>query len=190
MWPAIILRPYASRYSPVPATDTSDNESANSNEVTATPDIPAGPIPIDFDLFDVTSYGGSAQDKTGTVEILDEGTTLRLTGNLWKKISYPYQITPNTVIEFDFSSTARGEIHGIGFDTDNGISSNRTFELYGTQTWGIQNYRLYPDVTHYTIPVGQFYTGSFPYLFFTMDHDVRNPTGESTFSNITIYESG
>ena len=96
-------------------------------------------------------------------------------------------------IEFDFRSDARGEVHGIGFDTDNRISSNRTFQLFGSQTWGIQDYRTYlleEDWVHYEIPIGQFYTGSFPHLFFSMDHDVRNPTGQSTFRNITIYESG
>ena len=146
---------------------------------------------VDFTVNPVLSYGGS-QDGTGTVEILDAGATLRLTGNLWKKIAYPYEITPNTMLEFDFSSSTRGEIHGIGFDTDNTISSNRTFELYGSQTWGLQDFRTYvsPDVAHYVIPVGQFYTGSFASLVFANDHDVRSPTGESTYTNITIYESG
>ena len=42
------------------------------------------------------------------------------------------------------------------------ISSDRTFQLFGSQTWGIQDYATYvsPGVTHYTIPVGTFYTGT------------------------------
>ena len=82
--------------------------------------------------------------------------------------------------------------HGIGFDTDDAITKGRTFQLFGSQKWGLQNFRTYvsPDVVHYAIPVGQFYTGSVVNLFFANDHDVSNPTGESTFSNVTIYESG
>ncbi len=177
-------------YYVVTATDTSGNESANSNEVEATPVATAGPEPIDFDLFEIESYGGT-QDRTGTVEILHDGATLSLTGNLWKKISFPYEVTHNTVIEFDFSSNARGEVHGIGFDTNNSISQGYTFQVYGSQRWGIQDYRNYepPGVVHYKIPIGAFYTGSFPYLFFAMDHDVSGPTGQSTFSNVKIYEA-
>jgi hypothetical protein len=36
--------------------------------------------------------------------------------------------------------------------------------------------------------VGNFYTGDMQYLFFAMDHDVSNPTGNSVFSNIKVYE--
>jgi hypothetical protein len=175
----------------VTATDTSDNESGYSDQATATPSTTTGPAAIDFLVSPVLSYGGS-QDVTGSVEVLDDGATLRLTGNLWKKIAYPYTITPYTMLEFDFSSSTRGEIHGIGFDTNNTISKNRTFELFGSQTWGLQGFRTYvsPDVVHYVIPVGQFYTGSVTNLFFANDHDVSTPTGESTYTNITIYESG
>ena len=42
---------------------------------------------------------------------------------------------------------------------------------------------------HYVIPVGQFYTGSMANLFFVNDHDVANPSAESVFSNIQVYES-
>jgi hypothetical protein len=42
-------------------------------------------------------------------------------------------------------------------------------------------------VTHYTIPVGEFFTGRFPYIVFVNDHDVASPTGQSTFSNIQLH---
>jgi hypothetical protein len=123
---------------------------------------------------------------------------VELNGNVWKTIALPYAVTPDTVIEFDFRSTARGEVHGIGFDSDNSYGTadqvGRTFRLYGTQDWGIADFADYDQVSlgstkHYTIPIGQFFTGSFQYLVFAMDHDVAAPTGNSVFSNVVVYEN-
>jgi hypothetical protein len=99
-------------------------------------------------------------------------------------------VTANTVVEFDFRSTSQGEIHGIGFDNDNSISSNFTFRVYGTQNWGIGNYDNYSpsNWTTYTIPVGSFYTGSFDRLTFTCDNDAAPTTGNAYFRNVKVYE--
>ena len=146
---------------------------------------------INFNDYSVDPYGGR-QDFTGTSTVEQNGAALHLTGNRWKKIDFPYTVTANTVLEFDFASSSQGEIHGIGFDTDTIISSNRTFRVYGTQNWGIGTFDNYtPSGTQqYVIPVGQFYTGSFAHLFFTSDHDVSNPSSDSIFSNVRIYEDG
>gem|GEM_PF-598333 len=153
---------------------------------------PAPEHAINFNEHTVLSYGGSGQDINGVAEVQHDGQTLKLTGNTWKRIAFPYTITSETILEFDFRSDIEGEVHTIGFDTDNGISDNRSFELYGTQTWGIQDFNNYNDPTaqwkHYTIRVGDFYTGAVNSLFFGMDHDVVSPTGESLFANIDIYE--
>jgi MSHA biogenesis protein MshQ len=138
--------------------------------------------------YQVSSYGGSSQDRTGTVEVQDTGLSLSLIGNRWQKIDFPYTVTENTIIEFDFKSDIEGEIQGLGFDTDLSISADRSFKVYGTQNWGISDFDTYSGgVTHFTIPVGEFYTGNFQYLFFINDDD-SNPTGESLFSNINVYE--
>ncbi|MCP4423896.1 MAG: multicopper oxidase domain-containing protein, partial [Chloroflexi bacterium] len=70
----------------------------------------------------VDTYGG-AQDANPTVSIEDGGDTLRITGNGWKKVAIPYTVTANTMLEFDFESSVQGEVHGIGFDTDDTISN-------------------------------------------------------------------
>ena len=142
---------------------------------------------IDFNSYSVTAYG-NGQDN-GSVTIQDAGATLVLSNNAWKDISYSYNVTASTVIEFDFRSTDEGEIHGIGFDTDEGISSNRTFQVYGTQNWGISNYSYTSPGSWQTItiPVGSFYTGSFSKLFFVCDDDAGG-AGNSYFRNIKIYE--
>lgn len=146
---------------------------------------------INFANRTVLSYGGS-QDYSGTVSVVNNGTGLKLSGNIWKAIALSYSVTANTVLEFDFSSTAQGDIHGIGLDTNLSHTSSRTFQLYGHQSWGVGDFDNYQGGTslakHYVIPVGQYYTGSVQYLFFVNDHDVSNPTAQSLFSNVKVYE--
>ncbi len=117
---------------------------------------------------------GAGQNGTGTVSVSPDGSSLTLDGNRWQYINFPYTITANTVLEFDFSSSVEGEIHGIGFDTNLNVDSN-LFQLHGSEIWGIQDFNNYAGAgtpQHYTIPVGQFYTtGDFNYLYFAMDDD-------------------
>ncbi|MEO1450842.1 MAG: S8 family serine peptidase, partial [Bacteroidota bacterium] len=142
---------------------------------------------IDFNTFAINSYGGT-QDN-GTSAIQDGGATLFLQNNAWKSISYSYTVTPSTVIEFDFRSTNQGEIHGIGFDNNNSISSGFTFRVYGTQNWGIGNFDNYSGTswTTYVIPVGTFYTGNFNRMFFVADDDAA-ASNNAFFRNIKVYE--
>jgi protocatechuate 3,4-dioxygenase beta subunit len=146
---------------------------------------------INFDALPIQSYGGS-QDVTGSVDIADNGATLHITGNSWKKIDLAYEVNANTFLEFDFRSPGQGEIHGIGLDMDGSASADRTFYLYGTQGWGIQDSPDYasaaPGYKHYRIPVGQYYTGPANQLFFVNDHDVADPTAESFFRNVTVWD--
>ena len=155
-----------------------------------TPDTFSGLV--DFNDNSIQSYGLSGQDVNSTVTIEDGGATLRIVGNGWKKIRFPYTVTANTILEFDYQSTAEGEVHGIGFDNDDNIFNNPTkiFELHGTQGWGIQAFNNYAGEIskHYIIPVGQYYTGDMVYICFTNDHDVVNPTAESVIKYISVYE--
>jgi hypothetical protein len=141
--------------------------------------------------YEVLSYGGSNQDISGTATTYNNGMAMTLVGNLWKKVDLgSVNIGPNTILEFDFSSTDQGEIHGIGFDNDNSISRETTFKLYGTQRWGRENYADYQasdGTKHYSIPVGQYFTGTYRYLTFVMDNDAGS--GESVFSSIVIRDN-
>jgi hypothetical protein len=146
-------------------------------------------LEIDFKEQEVISFGG-VQDA-GVHILSADSTEVMITGNAWKAVDLEYDITPETVIEFEFKSTREGEIHGIGFDENNSISANRTFRVFGKQNWGLgqfDNYQMGEGWTSYTIPVGTFYTGRFEKLFFVADHD-RNPrNGTSFYRNIKIYE--
>ncbi|MDF1697429.1 MAG: zinc-dependent metalloprotease [Saprospiraceae bacterium] len=143
---------------------------------------------IDFNNYTVNSYGGS-QDN-GTSQDVGNGDGVAIFNNAWKSISLNYTVTANTVLEFQFGSTAQAEIHGIGFDNNNSISSGFTFQLYGTQNWGNSDfdYTSFGNWQSFTIPVGQYYTGSFDRLFFVDDNDANPTTGNSYFRFIKIYE--
>ncbi|MCP4429169.1 MAG: calcium-binding protein, partial [Chloroflexi bacterium] len=111
-----------------------------------------------------------------------------ITGNGWKKVAIPYTVTANTMLEFDFESSVQGEVHGIGFDTDDTISNPiQIFQLYGTQSWGLTAPAYGGGVQHYVINVGASFTGAMDFLTFANDDDGAD-AGESVFSNITIYE--
>ncbi|HAS45594.1 MAG TPA: hypothetical protein DCS93_34240, partial [Microscillaceae bacterium] len=142
---------------------------------------------LDFNDFSINSF--SNQDAAGNFSITNGGSSLVLTNNTWKYIPLNYNVTSNTVIEFQFSSTSQGEIHGVGFENDNSLTSSRYFRVYGTQNYGVGNYDNYSSGTRtYVIPVGNFYTGSADRLVFINDKDAGSSGNNSTFSNVKIYE--
>jgi hypothetical protein len=141
---------------------------------------------IDFGDFAINSF--SNQDLAGTNSVSGNGSSITLSNNTWKSIAFNYTVTQNTVIEFDFSSTNEGEIHGIGFEDDNTLTANRYFKVYGTQNYGITNFDNYSGGTvTYVIPVGASYTGNMDRLVFINDND-DGSGNNSTFSNVRIYE--
>ena len=149
---------------------------------------------IDFNTFTPMSYG-SSQDIDGQFTISADGTSLELIGNTWKQISFPYAVTAQTILEFDFQSSLEAEIHGIGFDAgtnDQGVSRKTVYNLYGTQSWGRRDVPRYatlaPDVITYSIPVGADYQGEMAYLTFVNDHDDANALYQSTFANVRVCE--
>jgi hypothetical protein len=138
-----------------------------------------------------SEYAGS-QTSGGSTTILDGGRTIKLFGNQWRFLNYSYDITPETMITFEFKSTAEGDIHGIGLEQeDTGQDSNRIIRLYGTQDWGIDisessitsepYYQQSDDWRRYTIPIGEIYEnndGPFQAtaIAFVMDCDPNGPS--------------
>jgi len=145
---------------------------------------------IDFSAQDVESYGGSGQDLSSVVSVEDDGDTLRITGNGWKSIDFPTTIETDTVLEFDFKPEVPGEIMGIGFDTDANLSSDRTFQLDGSQDWGRTDHIETTDAgdgwVHVRIEVGEAYTGDVDRLFFVNDHDGGARDAEVLFRDVTV----
>ncbi len=165
--------------------------STESNEI-CVGDGGTNPTPTDCDALNFNQYtlnSFATQDSAGNSAISGGGANLTLTNNTWKYIDFDYTVTANTVIEFEFSSTSEGEIHGVGFEDDNSLTSSRYFKVYGTQNYGVTNYDNYSSgTTTYVIPVGDSYTGSMDRLVFINDNDAGSGN-TSTFSNVKIYET-
>jgi hypothetical protein len=144
---------------------------------------------IDFSTLEFSPFRDN-QDGEGTSQLIESGKGIELIGNRWRKVSLPeITIGSNTVMEFEFKSESKGEIHGVGF-VRNGKDSvdPRIFQLYGTQRWGNYDFKYTGsgNFQKFIIPVGSFYTSNDVELIFIMDHDVDNPTGESSFRNIVF----
>jgi hypothetical protein len=131
-------------------------------------------------------------DLVGTVTITDDGKGVELIGNRWRKVILDgISITPTTVLEFEFKSTNEGDIHGLGFLPGNALDRTLSFQLHGTQRWGINDFK-YTEIGEFQrfyIPVGQYFTQEQVELVFIMDHDVSNPDADSTFRNIVIRDT-
>lgn len=146
---------------------------------------------IVFEDFEILSYAGG-QDR-GYYELNSGENTLSIFNNAWKKIDYPYTVTEDTWVEFEFKSDVQGQIHGIAFDNNNNLSSTYTFRVWGTQSWGIPfetDKYIQGQWIKYKINVGQYYTGDFLYFCFVADNDQSPFTSESSYRNLKIYEKG
>lgn len=172
-------------------TDDDGDSDSQTQSITVT-DPPASSCPagsINFNSFGLTAF--SNQDGSGTVTIEGGGDTLRLEGNRWRASTQSFTLTPNTVVEFDFASTSQGEIHGISLDENTGVSSNRTFRVFGTQGFGSAvspQYTGNGNFQSYSIPVGQSFTGNNFSLIFVNDKDSGALNNNSQFRCVRIFE--
>ena len=160
---------------------------------------------ITFQANRLVSY--AAQDalpNTGA-QVQDGGNQLRLAGNTWKAYDLgaatPYTITANTVLAFEFSSTAQAEIQGIGFDKNlawradrNQPSDDFGFQLFGNQltpklNQSFSGYDTADGFVSYSISLANYAAGgSYRYLTFYNDHDLAPQNGTSIYRNVRLYE--
>ncbi len=163
--------------------------------------IPAGTVlgpgqhvVFDEQQFNITSYSWRTEGAKGRVQTEDNGYTLRLTGDTWRKAPLRYMVTPATVLEFDFLSTLEGQFHGIGLDIDDQADPGyaNIFKLYGARSAGITDFADYassaPEWKHYVIPIGQYYTGLMNWMVLANDADAPPHKAVSLFRNITLHE--
>jgi len=154
--------------------------------------IPPSTAPV-IDLSTLTFANVSGQG-TATMTLVNGGTGIHLQGNGWKIAPYAYNVTANTVMEFDVAASTQAEIYGIGLMPADSSTywPTHTFQLSGGQTLGKQQFKTYSTVTagvkHYRIPLGGFYTGAMTRLIFINDFDDGLQNGDITFSNLRVYE--
>jgi len=149
------------------------------------------------DLSELLSYAGG-QDAGGVTELDNDGKSIFLDGNLWKRIDFDYEITEHTVLRFDYQSTNVPEIAAIGFDNDNNFTnSSQFFFVHGQQFTGINYsapaldyaYNGSGDIETIEIPIGEFFQGNFESLIFINDDDGGGDDGDSLFNNLSFYET-
>jgi FlaG/FlaF family flagellin (archaellin) len=149
----------------------------------------ASPAVVDMAASDPTKSFESGQDGAGDTIVEDGGATVSLEGDQWKYVDYDYDVTTDTVLAFEFNATARGEIHGIGLEDDQGQTGRRIVQVFGVQEWGEnvtdiagassdEYYELGDGWVRYEIPIGQLYdsngvgtSADADYLVFIMDCD-------------------
>jgi hypothetical protein len=131
---------------------------------------------IPVDLSGGVEYNG--QFTSGAFTTNSDNTVLTMNGDNWIAFQGPFVVDTNTVVNVSFSSTNVREIHGFGFDNDLSFNfsqqTQRVFQLAGSQrNFGIQDFRTYTGsgVETFSIPIGQFFTGTFTYILFINDDD-------------------
>ena len=144
---------------------------------------------------DFINYAGG-QDSGGPVTVTNGGADFDIDGNLWKRLAVNYNVTANTVLEFDYRSTLQPEIASIGFDNDSNFGNNNDrFFIYGSQLGGVNYAAPIPtyqysgsgNYEHVVIPVGTFFTGNFSHMTFINDSDAA-PAGNSQYQNVFLRE--
>ncbi len=175
-----------------------DNQQAAQNVVFQTPTLseisPANNI---FMGKLVESYNQPTlnQDIEPNAYNVIDGNKLNIWGNSWKKIAYNYTVTPQTVLEFTFKSSAHeAEINGIGFIMNNGSQSHsaaRFWQVHGTQVHGNQQFNDYTGSADkvYRIPIGESFTGEIAYMIFAADHDNQQAAQNVVFQTPTLSET-
>ncbi|WP_371194977.1 M12 family metallo-peptidase [Glaciecola sp. SC05] len=146
---------------------------------------------IDFSEFSIDSYGGN-QDANGSASLGETNFELVLNGNTWKSIDLDLTVNTNTILEFEFFSDVEAEIQGIGFDTDVSISSATSFQIFGTQNWGIRTVSYSAEGAYQSIriPVGNLVQGDFSKVVFILDNDTNISDANARFRNVRIFDEG
>lgn len=139
----------------------------------------------------VTTYD-PVMDR-GTFSISPDGTQLTVDDDGFKAAAHNFTVTANTVLEFDFEGYVNeGQSHAIGVDNDATASPTHIFKLFGYEAYGIPDFDNYwggKGLVSISIPLGQYFTGSFDRISF-ITKDFWQTGSSSTFSNVRIGEPG
>ena len=166
------------------------NISIYENTTPSTDDVVPDIEALTFDIADFSSFSNQDTNPTGTNV---NGTQVELNGNNWKSVAFDYEVTQHSVMAFDFQSSQKGEIQGIGLDSDNDHETDKVIQLYGSQNWGQDgpNYTGGGALQSFEVDLSDFYSigDSFTHVTFVSDDD-KSSASNSVFDNIRIYELG
>jgi len=134
-------------------------------------------------------FGGQPTET----KVLDDGQSLHLKHNAWKRVDFDYEVTSRTVIKLEFKAVSPGEMSGVALDEDNAIGpGRRLFMLAGRDVNHkalITDYRLdqADEWTTCRIPIGKHYRGSMKMMAFFADDDARGKA-DAQFRNVRVFE--
>ena len=145
---------------------------------------------VNFNDYTISSY--IPPRDQGTFTIQESGAGIFLQSNSLKYIPINYDVTTETVIEFEFQSSDQGSIAAIAMEDNASLTLQRLFKIYGT----LNNPNVISDFDTYsgtaaqsfTIPVGEYYTGNGLDLVVLSANVNGSPGNNGYFSNIRLYE--
>jgi hypothetical protein len=116
----------------VQARDVASNVTTDGPSLTfRTEDIPipadALSLTVDGEIRTASIESFSSQDRgPGAATLSSDGSSVSLEGNIWKRVRIDFDMTADTVLEFDFEGLVEGEVHGIGFGdlNDTGLETS------------------------------------------------------------------
>ncbi|GED21755.1 carbohydrate-binding protein [Halomonas halmophila] len=183
-------------------TDVAGNEASAADTVTLAGS--ADPILLDvtFDDATISAYNDTQDNPAnGTgVAVEDDGATLTLNDNVWKRAELPssYTITADTLLTLDLaiSSSPASEIVAIGFDADDNPfnGGNSVYQLGGTQSQGGfvdlrgQGVDNGDGTSRFTIDLSAHAGTTVDSLVFVNDDDL-GAKGSASFSVVSLSEA-
>ncbi|WP_198141265.1 LamG-like jellyroll fold domain-containing protein [Verrucomicrobium spinosum] len=161
---------------------------------------PEGPLTLAgyLDLRPYNSHTGQDVPSAGTITVENKGESMTVVGNRWVRVPYDYNVTPNTVMEFELQGHQQGEIHAVGLDVDTlDANGKQLCQLWGTDVWSNAfqpgDYDGYshhaPDWKTYRIRVGRLTTGAMHHFFVVNDDDNAPHDASMTIRKVRFYEA-
>ncbi|MGH6762546.1 MAG: carbohydrate-binding protein [Phyllobacterium sp.] len=177
------------------ALATQTSFTLNVEEVAA----PAGPTGLVFNASTLTSY--STQDVGTGASVSEDGATLNLGGNLWKRapLGDSYTITEGTKLVLTVTlGTSLSEIVAVGFDDDNSpfeMSDRSVYQIAGSESQSAfvdlrgGNNGVPGTTFTVTIDLAAHVGKTISSLVFIADDDASgNGIGSASFSNVQLIE--
>ena len=145
---------------------------------------------VNFNDYNISSY--IPPRDQGTFTIQGDGAGIFLQSNSLKYIPINYDVTTETVIEFEFQSSDQGSIAAIAMEDNTSLTLQRLFKIYGT----LNNPNVISDFDTYSgtalqsfsIPIGTYYTGNGLNLVVLSANVNGSPGNNGYFQNIRLFE--
>ncbi|MEX2316719.1 MAG: RHS repeat-associated core domain-containing protein [Pirellulales bacterium] len=167
--------------------------------------------PLSFTAVDSYPPFDGLFDVPSDADLLNNGTTVALSGNAWKAVGLTYTVEHDTVLDFEFTGDRKALTVGIGFTTDTPGYAVKLFRLFESDfeagsgidaAWNgeFQQHFVPGETIRFHIPIGQYLTEDekrtglaiTKIVLINVEMDsLRSAAyrGNSNFSDLRIYDS-